>query len=269
MNNILVCPVCKSSLSFVGNALCCQNGHSFDLSSDGYVNLLLGSKPGDKTGDSRQMARARHSFLQIGHYSLLAKAVRDIVFSESPKTVLDICCGEGYYTSFLCDGVTSVYGFDLSKEMVRLAAKRHSSAFFFVANMSSVPVESSSVDCGVHMFAPLCASELARVLKPNGRLICVSPGPKHLWGLKEALYEDPYQNDVSASAVEGFTLEDVQRVDYSVTLASSSEIRQLFEMTPYSKKTAKEAVDRLYKLDSLSTELDFIIHIYRRNCNEA
>ena len=40
-------------------------------------------------------------------------------------TLLDICCGEGYYTSAMgaVSGVDA-YGFDLGKEMVRLAAKR-------------------------------------------------------------------------------------------------------------------------------------------------
>lgn len=60
--------------------------------------------------------------------------------TDKPLTLLDICCGEGYYTSAM-GSVPNVdaCGFDLGKEMVRLAAKR-GGATYFVANMKDIPV---------------------------------------------------------------------------------------------------------------------------------
>ena len=55
------------------------------------------------------------------------------------------------------------YGFDISKEMVRLAAKR-GNAVTFVANMASIPVADESVDYCTHLFAPFNEKEFARVL---------------------------------------------------------------------------------------------------------
>lgn len=59
---MLVCPICGESLNKSENALKCQNNHCFDFAKEGYVNLLVSSKSGDKTGDSKESARARHAF---------------------------------------------------------------------------------------------------------------------------------------------------------------------------------------------------------------
>ena len=51
-------------------------------------------------------------------------------------TVLDICCGEGYYDEYSGE----LYGFDISKEMVRLAATSRKEHNYFVANLAHIPV---------------------------------------------------------------------------------------------------------------------------------
>ena len=104
--NILTCPVCGEKLNIFGKTLKCDNNHSFDFAKQGYVNLLLTSKSGDKKGDSRESAHARREFLQKGYYSFL----RDYVNSKLNGTVLDICCGEGYYDEYSGE----LYGFDIS-----------------------------------------------------------------------------------------------------------------------------------------------------------
>ena len=101
---MLVCPICGESLNKSENALKCQNNHCFDFAKEGYVNLLVGSKSGDKTGDSKESARARHAFLQKGYYSCLKNTIAE----KMNGTVLDICCGDGYYDNY--DG--ELYGFD-------------------------------------------------------------------------------------------------------------------------------------------------------------
>ena len=110
---MLVCPICGESLNKSENALKCQNNHCFDFAKEGYVNLLVGSKSGDKTGDSKDSARARHAFLQKGYYSCLKNTIAE----KMSGTVLDICCGDGYYDDYYGER----YGFYISKEMVRLA----------------------------------------------------------------------------------------------------------------------------------------------------
>ena len=97
---ILCCPVCGGALSVREKAVSCLGEHSFDIAREGYVNLLRSSKSGDRTGDSKESARSRRNFLDKGYYSPLRDALTAL-FSDRSGTVLDICCGEGYYTSAL------------------------------------------------------------------------------------------------------------------------------------------------------------------------
>ena len=145
---MLLCPICRRPLDQASDpaVATCESGHCFNRAKEGYLNLLHSSKKGDSMGDPKAAARSRRDFLNKGYYAplrdALVAAVRSLA-AERPDDLLpllDICCGEGYYTSALGQvaGVDA-YGFDLSKEMVRLAAKR-GNASYFVANMKSVPV---------------------------------------------------------------------------------------------------------------------------------
>ena len=72
-------------------------------------------------------------FLNKGYYAPLKDELCRI-FAEEKGNLLDICCGEGYYTAAMGGNPDlQVYGFDISREMVRLAAKRGNGTYF-VAN---------------------------------------------------------------------------------------------------------------------------------------
>ena len=168
---LLTCPVCGAALAAEGRTLRCGGGHCFDCAKEGYVNLLISGRPGDSRGDNKDMARSRRDFLNQGYYQSLAKAVGDCVENFCPDggTVFDICCGEGYYTDFLSKNYNCrFYGFDISKNMVRLAAKRKCGAVFFVANIAAIPVKTGAVDMAFHLFAPFHADEFSRVLADDG-----------------------------------------------------------------------------------------------------
>ena len=61
----LVCPKCKKELQLNNRTFKCQNNHSFDLSKEGYVNLLLNKVD---AGDNKEMVNARSDFLNKGYY---------------------------------------------------------------------------------------------------------------------------------------------------------------------------------------------------------
>lgn len=166
---VLVCPVCGGALLRTERQYTCPAGHSFDVAKEGYVNLLCTSKSADKMGDSKESAAARHAFLERGYYGCLKEALTPLLHGN----VLDICCGEGYYDSVPADG--ALYGFDLSKTMVRLAAKRKNGGQYFVANLARMPVAEGSIDTALHLFAPFHDRAFARVLAPGGRLYSVTP----------------------------------------------------------------------------------------------
>ena len=187
---MLLCPVCHEPLVDNERGAACAGGHRFDRAREGYLYLLRSSKSGDSMGDPKSQARSRRDFLNRGYYAPLRDTMVELVreraqrcaaTSDKSLPLLDICCGEGYYTSAMgaVPGVDA-YGFDLGKEMVRLAAKR-GDATYFVANMKDIPVADGAFDMVTELFAPFNEREFARVLAPEGSLYTVVPGARHLF----------------------------------------------------------------------------------------
>lgn len=262
-DSVLRCPLCGGTFRQENGALQCARGHSFDLAREGYVNLLCGSKSGDKTGDDKYAARSRRDFLNKGYYAPLRDALCAL-FDGKSGTVLDICCGEGYYTDALArmEGM-EVYGFDLSREMVRLAAKR-GHARCFVANMAHIPVADASFDHAVHLFAPFKETEFVRVLRNGGTLYSVIPGRAHLYGLKQAVYDTAYYNDEQLPHTERLRLLGVERVAAQIELDDASDIYSMFRMTPYYFHTAQADREKLHACSHLSTQIEFLIASYEK-----
>ncbi len=265
--SILKCPVCGLGLTVENRALRCGGNHCFDIAKEGYVNLLSGSRAGDKTGDNKEMARSRRDFLNKGFYAPIAGAVCSLVekYSDEGDSVLDICCGEGYYTDFLTKRLNrDFFGFDLSKSMVRLAAKRKCPARFFVANISSVPVRSGSVRAAFHLFAPFRADEFSRIISGDGVIITAVPGARHLYGLKKVLYDSPYLNDEKPPETDGLRLLEEVRVERTLTFGDRDDILSLFRMTPYYYHTPSRGMARLEALESLTAEIDVLLQVYAK-----
>ena len=123
----LRCPVCGGPLLLVGRSLRCPKAHSFDLAKEGYANLLaIQKKHAADPGDGKEMVRARRAFLSAGHYDPLMQALAELCAALPHGHIVDAGCGEGSYDRYLQDRLTDaqIVGFDLSKEAVRLAAKR-------------------------------------------------------------------------------------------------------------------------------------------------
>ena len=95
-------------------------------------------------------------------------------------------------------------------------------------------------------------------------LLLAVAGERHLWGLKEVLYEHPYENEHRETDYPGFVFESRTPVRTTAALTSRQQIADLFSMTPYYWKTPAAGSRRLTALDTLVTELAFDLLCYRR-----
>lgn len=260
---MLICPVCGEKLMLSDKTMRCGSGHSFDVAKEGYVNLLRSSKNGDLIGDDKVSARMRRDFLNKGYYAPLMEELCRI-FGDKKGNVLDICCGEGYYTSALGNNPNlNVFGFDIAREMVRLAAKRGKGTYF-VANMANIPVAEGTMDNCTHLFAPFNEAAFAKVLKDGGRLYTVIPGRFHLWGLKQAVYDTPYENDEILPQTQQLRLISQRKVTAQINLNCQEDIQAVFRMTPYFFHTSPKDKEKLLGLDTLETSIEFVIGEYEK-----
>ncbi|NLB15384.1 MAG: methyltransferase domain-containing protein [Clostridiales bacterium] len=272
---VFICPICfrplcrrKESGGPPTGSFYCENNHCFDVSSKGAVNLL--GRRGH--GDSREMLRSRRAFLENGYYLPLAKALAAALAGNGGE-LLDAGCGEGYYSKYIDSDLGERFHIslvDVSADAAEMAAgrwlpnQRMNRIFCAAASVNALPFADNSFSAVMSVFAPLAAAEFSRVLIPGGLLIRVTPTARHLWGLKSEVYEKPYENDETRPPMPGFTHEKTERIEYNLTLSDKSDIRALFDMTPYSHKTSREDAKKLDSLESLSTEAGFDISCYRR-----
>lgn len=271
IKSLFCCPVCGGSLYREEGRYVCENRHSFDLAREGYVNLLPANRRHSKApGDDKDMTAARTRFLDGGWYSPLRETLTALAEAALPSggSLLDAGCGEGWYTSALAEMVQNkggrTAGVDLSKPAVKKAARRCPGAEVAVASVYRLPVADGSVDVLTDCFSPLAGSEFARVLRPGGAFLYVVPGPRHLWELKELLYDAPYENEEKREEYPGFVLEGVTPVESRFTLTDREDVMALFGMTPYAWKTPRDGVERLERVEELTVTAQFRIHTLRR-----
>lgn len=261
---VLICPKCREPLETSGHSLICSQRHTYDVAREGYINLLLVQQKKSLTpGDNDDMVRARREFLAAGYYAPLAEKVAELVAQRKASSLLDIGCGEGYYTRFMADSVADVTGIDIAKPAVRLAAKKFPGITWLVGSGAALPLPDASVDVVTSLFSPLPVAEMARVLRDSGVLIMVTPGPRHLWTLREGLFEtvNPHEPEKFLNELApGFVLQQRHDVEFPLSLEQQA-LRQVLMMTPYVWKARPERRAALEALPTLQTEAQFTIFV--------
>lgn len=260
--SMFICPICKCDLNDIGNSLTCENGHNFDKSKKGYVNLLIDNKI-KQHGDDKLMCKARHEFLMKGYYTPLLDLLLSVIKKNGKQgdIILDAGCGEGWYTSNIIRTLPdiSVIAVDISKEALSIANLDNSA----VASVYDLPIKNKSVNMILNIFSPYSEIEYQRVLTDNGILIYVIPLEYHLYGLKSLLYEKPYYNKVKSFELDGFTLIDTSEIKYQIDINNNTDINNLFAMTPYYYTTGKDGHNIINSTNELSTQIEFCVLTYR------
>ncbi|MGM3175440.1 23S rRNA (guanine(745)-N(1))-methyltransferase [Dickeya lacustris] len=265
------CPLCQHPLHHEANRWSCGR-HHFDCAREGYVNLLpVQFKRSKQPGDNAAMMQARRAFLDEGHYQPLRDKVAMLMadsVSGSTGALLDIGCGEGYYTAALAQVLAphggSVYGLDVSKAAIQRAAKRYTQVEFCVASSQRLPFADNVLAAVLKIYAPCNPAELARVIHSGGVLVTVAPGPNHLLALKAQVYQDVRPHPEHDEQFAGFTLETQHRLQYTMSLNGASAAN-LLQMTPFAWRATADVKDRLSAQADFQCETDFLIRLYRRS----
>lgn len=266
------CPLCQQPLEKNDHQWRCANNHQFDCAKEGYVNLMpVQHKHSKQPGDSTEMMQARRAFLDQNYYQPLRDAVCHAIKAHmAPQTrrILDIGCGEGYYTSELAKQFSeqdiAVFGLDIAKVAIRYAAKRYPTVSFCVASSHRLPYADASMDAMIRIYAPCKAEELARVVAPEGILVTVSPAPRHLYQLKAQVYDTVQLHAENTESFEGFTLIDDQQLAYTMTLPGE-QAANLLQMTPFAWRATPDVAEALRSSTEFECDTDFAIRVYRRD----
>ena len=233
------CPICQEKLTLVESSLKCYNRHSFDLAKFGYVNLVPQIK--QSANYDKENFQNRQQILETGFYHAILEAVSDLLAnSETSTTVLDIGCGEGFYSRKLQESHPdkTFYAFDISKDSVQIAAKSEPNwaVNWFVGDLARLPIKNASMDILLDIFSPANYGEFRRVLSKDGILIKVIPTKNHLKEIRQKVQDQLTNKDYSNQDIknhfqEHFTILSNQTASLTKTI-TADQLQALLSMTP-------------------------------------
>ncbi|HIF53789.1 MAG: 23S rRNA (guanine(745)-N(1))-methyltransferase [Methylococcales bacterium] len=275
-----ICPICQNPLMQhqPSQGYYCSNKHHFDRAAEGYLNLLpVQHKKSKEPGDSRAMMRARRHFLETGFYQPLSESIATLLDAnlsvESSKQILDMGCGEGYYSrqiENLCQNSKhfALHGIDIAKNAIFAAAKKQPNAHFIVASNKRMPYKNAFFDCLLRIYAPSNDDEIIRLLKEDGLLLIVTPGPRHLWQLKEFIYKKVNEHDINISLPKQFEQIETQRIQFNIKPDQENRMA-LLQMTPFAWRAKAETKNQIQRAQGLEIETDFILTLARKQHSVA
>lgn len=233
------CPICQENLTLLETNFKCCNRHSFDLAKFGYVNLAPQIK--QSANYNKENFQNRQQILEAGFYQAILDAVSDLlVSSKTTTTILDIGCGEGFYSRKLQESHSekTFYAFDISKDSVQIAAKSEPNwaVNWFVGDLARLPIKDANMDILLDIFSPANYGEFRRVLSKDGILIKVIPTENHLKEIRQRVQDQltnkEYSNqDIKEHFQEHFTILSSQTASLTKTI-TAEQLQALLSMTP-------------------------------------
>ncbi|HGP9230884.1 TPA: putative RNA methyltransferase [Streptococcus pneumoniae] len=233
------CPICQENLTLLETNFKCCNRHSFDLAKFGYVNLAPQIK--QSANYNKENFQNHQQILEAGFYQAILDAVSDLLASsKTTTTILDIGCGEGFYSRKLQESHSekTFYAFDISKDSVQIAAKSEPNwaVNWFVGDLARLPIKDANMDILLDIFSPANYGEFRRVLSKDGILIKVIPTENHLKEIRQRVQDQltnkEYSNqDIKEHFQEHFTILSSQTASLTKTI-TAEQLQALLSMTP-------------------------------------
>ncbi|HET4837349.1 TPA: methyltransferase domain-containing protein [Streptococcus pneumoniae] len=233
------CPICQENLTLLETNFKCCNRHSFDLAKFGYVNLAPQIK--QSANYNKENFQNRQQILEAGFYQAILDTVSDLLASsKTTTTILDIGCGEGFYSRKLQESHSekTFYAFDISKDSVQIAAKSEPNwaVNWFVGDLARLPIKDANMDILLDIFSPANYGEFRRVLSKDGILIKVIPTENHLKEIRQRVQDQltnkEYSNqDIKEHFQEHFTILSSQTASLTKTI-TAEQLQALLSMTP-------------------------------------
>ncbi|MEC0240940.1 methyltransferase domain-containing protein [Paenibacillus dokdonensis] len=260
--HIFRCPVCSRPMKMnCESSLTCTANHNFDLSKEGYIHLLLKTRP---TKYDKELFAARKLIHASGYFDPLLDGLADMISggiaqqaTKRPLSILDAGCGEGSHLaslqrklSFLLHPDILAVGADLSKPGIAAASKGHSPIIWCVTDLAHSPFQDQTFQIIVNILSPSSYGEFQRLLSANGMLVKVIPGPEYLQEFRQILYGKSAHGPKEASEetatlfAKHFPEMKQLRIRYELDL-NPLHLTAMLRMTPLSWNAPEEKTRQL------------------------
>lgn len=269
------CPTCGLPLlqHQASQGFYCANKHHFDRSEQGYWVFTKPQKQ-KPTGDSRQQVRAKHFLLESGIFSPLIDRMAMMILSlqKEELSLLDYECAEGFYLralsaklAELTHGVNVHYsGVADAENAIFAATKAQTPGVLCLSTLKVLPFADRSIDLVTVIDKPLKGKESVRVLKEQGFMLLVLPGPRHLWQLKEYIYPDLMEKSVQINLPSGLLLKETQSLSFNLSVTGEQALT-LLDMSPYAWRATDKMKHHIQANHFESLEIDFVLVLAQKS----
>lgn len=256
---LFMCPICKTGFTLKEHSVTCHNLHSFDIASKGYINFL--SKPRNLNGYEKESFEARQIIMDAGLYEHVLDAINKQVKKYSPKTVIDIGCGSGYFLKNVnMDVKAKLMGLDFSKDAIRMASAGINDLLLMVADIAKIPVADGAIDMILNIYTPSNYPEFNRILSSEGIILKAVPTEKHMNELRTLLGKDLKNRSYSNEGVKELFIKNTKGAESFITektfKINRETARRILEMTPmmFDRNKTEELTDKLERI-TVSAEI--------------
>ncbi|MGL5360253.1 MAG: SAM-dependent methyltransferase, partial [Shewanella sp.] len=217
--------------------------------------------------------RAKRFLLESGIFAPLVEqlALTIVEYYQPDMSLLDFECADGFYLRALAAELALRCG-ELSMQWVGVAdaenaifaaAKAQTPGFLCLTTSKVLPFADNSLDLVTVIDKPLKGKELLRVLKEQGILLLVTPGPRHLWQLKQYLYRDLKEKSQYVNLPSGLSLKDSHPVRFTLDVTGEQAL-SLLEMTPYAWRATDKMKHDIKAQRFTALEVDFLLVIAQK-----
>ena len=261
----LLCTVrsCGEPLARDEKRLVCPRNHSFDVARSGYINLLQPHDRRSKTpGDTKEAAMARRRFVDRGFGAPILGRLTSIVSAAPAGPILDTGCGDGHHLgAFQRARGGAAHGLDISTPAIELAAKKHRSCLFVVANADRfLPYADGSFAVITSITARINPGEFGRVLRHDGIVVIAVAAADDLIELRQEILGEGKLVDRTPQ-VDGFTLVSRETVGVRERLDRSA-ISDVMTSSYRAMRTREK--ERLAAIDEMDVTLSRDLFVFRR-----
>ncbi len=130
----------------------------------------------------------------FGRRYVLDPVMVRLALASRPKTMLDVGCGEGRFCRMLAKHGVAATGIDPTRALIAEARRRDPAGTYIEADAAKLPFDDGAFDLVVSYLslidipdAAAAISEMARVLKPGGRLLIANSTAMNTAGDSEGL----------------------------------------------------------------------------------
>ncbi|MGB3673803.1 MAG: methyltransferase domain-containing protein [Candidatus Nanopelagicales bacterium] len=268
------CPIDQVPVTADQRSLTCESGHCFDIAKQGYVNLAVAnSKASSLRSDDLDMVTSRQRFLATGAFDPIVDAVASRIprdrTGNNGRLFVELGAGTAAYLAAALDRNDDAHGIaiDLSIPATIRAARSHVRTTAIVSDSwAPLPLADDTVDAVLVAFAPRNLAEIARVLRPGGRLVLASAKPAHIQELRDE-YEllgiaTKNTDRVSVPAEQvGMAIVEVAEVQFEMDL-EPEQVADLILMGPNAWHVDRDALRTRVMLQKASRKVSASVGLW-------